>query len=51
MEMIKHTYMHEIRRNILSLYSAMKMEAVCSSETLISTYKSTRLYGPEDQHR
>jgi hypothetical protein len=26
--------------------SALKMEAVCSSETLISTYKSTRLYSP-----
>jgi hypothetical protein len=28
-----------------------KMEAVCSSKTLISTYKSTRRYNPEDQHR
>jgi hypothetical protein len=26
-------------------------EAVCSSETLVSTYKSTRRYSPEDQHR
>jgi hypothetical protein len=31
--------------------SALKMEAVCSSETLVSTYKSTRRYYPEDQHR
>jgi hypothetical protein len=28
----------------------MKMEAVCSSETL-STYISTRRYSPEDQRR
>jgi hypothetical protein len=28
----------------------MKMEAVCYSETLVSTYKSTRRYNPEDQH-
>jgi hypothetical protein len=27
------------------------MEAVCSSETLISAYKYTRRYNPEDQHR
>jgi hypothetical protein len=27
------------------------MEAVCSSETLASTNKSTRRYYPEDQHR
>jgi hypothetical protein len=28
----------------------LKMEAVCSSETLISTYIFTRCYNPEDQH-
>jgi hypothetical protein len=27
------------------------MEAVYFSETLVSTYKSTRYYNPEDQHR
>jgi hypothetical protein len=27
------------------------MEAVCSSETLVYMYKSTRRYYPEDQHR
>jgi hypothetical protein len=27
------------------------METVCFSETLVSTYKSTRRYNPEDQHR
>jgi hypothetical protein len=26
------------------------MEAACSDETLVSTYKSTRRYNPEDQH-
>jgi hypothetical protein len=32
--------------------SALKMEAVCSSpERLVSTYKSTRRYSPEEQHR
>jgi hypothetical protein len=31
--------------------SALKMEVVCSSETLVSTYKSTRRYNPEDQSR
>jgi hypothetical protein len=30
--------------------SVLKMEAVCSSETLISTYKSTQRLNPEDQH-
>jgi hypothetical protein len=29
---------------------ALKMEAVCSSETLISTYIFTRCHNPEDQH-
>jgi hypothetical protein len=28
----------------------LKMEAVCSSEKLVSTYKSTRRYNPEGQH-
>jgi hypothetical protein len=27
------------------------MERACSSETLVSTYKSTRRYNPGDQHR
>jgi hypothetical protein len=34
----------------LPLSSAVKMEAVCSSETLVSPYKSTWLYSSEDQH-
>jgi hypothetical protein len=31
--------------------SALKMEAACSSETLVSTYMSPRRYNPEQQHR
>jgi hypothetical protein len=30
--------------------SALNMEVVCSSETLVSTYRSTRRYNSEDQH-
>jgi hypothetical protein len=29
----------------------LKMEAVCSCETLVSTYKSTMHYNPENQHQ
>jgi hypothetical protein len=32
------------------LLSALKMEAVCSSETLVPTYKSTRRYNRDDRH-
>jgi hypothetical protein len=39
------------RRNILPRSSGLKMGTVCFSETLVSTYKSTRRYSPEDQHR
>jgi hypothetical protein len=28
--------------------NALKMEAICSSETLVSTYKPTLPYNPED---
>jgi hypothetical protein len=31
--------------------TALKMEAVCFSETLVSTYKSTQRYNPVDQQR
>jgi hypothetical protein len=31
--------------------AALKMEAVCSSETVISTYNPTRRSNPENQHR
>jgi hypothetical protein len=31
--------------------SALKVETVCSPETLVSTYKFTWRYYPEDQHR
>jgi hypothetical protein len=34
-----------------NLTSAPKMEAVCSSETLVFTYKFTWRYCPEDQHQ
>jgi hypothetical protein len=30
--------------------SRLKMEAVSSSKTLVSTYKFTRHYNPEDHH-
>jgi hypothetical protein len=40
------------RSNILLSYSySLKMQAVCTSETLVSTNTSTRRYNPEDQHR
>jgi hypothetical protein len=35
--------------NILHPYSALKMKTVCSSETLVSIYKSTWRYNPEEQ--
>jgi hypothetical protein len=39
------------RRNVLPPSSALKIEAICSSETLVSTYKSIWHFYPEDQHR
>jgi hypothetical protein len=39
------------QRNICRHLQAEVMEAVCSSETLASTYKLTRRYNPEDQRR
>jgi hypothetical protein len=36
-------------RNIL--LSGLKMEEVCSSAMLVSTYKTTWCYNPEDQYR
>jgi hypothetical protein len=38
-------------QGFLSPSSAPKMEALCFSETLVSTFKSTRRYYLEDQHR
>jgi hypothetical protein len=32
-------------------FGGLRIEAVCPSETLVSTYESTRRYKPEDQHR
>jgi hypothetical protein len=37
-----------ILTDILLAYSGLKMETICLSETLISTYKATRRYNPED---
>jgi hypothetical protein len=37
--------------NLIFCADAMRMEAVCSSETLVSTYKSTRRYNPENEQR
>jgi hypothetical protein len=34
----------------LTILSGLRMEAVCSSETLVSTYKFTRRYNPEDKY-
>jgi hypothetical protein len=31
------------------IFSALKMEAACSSETLVSTYESTRRHNPEER--
>jgi hypothetical protein len=33
------------------LNNCLKMHTVCFPETVVSTYKSTRPYNPEDQHR
>jgi hypothetical protein len=35
----------------LQLQAGLNMEAVCSSETLVSTLQPTRRYKPQDQHR
>jgi hypothetical protein len=44
--------MSTFRGNILSPSSALKMETMCSSETLISTYVTTRRQNPkQDQHQ
>jgi hypothetical protein len=44
-------YKPTFRINILPPSSVPKMEAVCSSETSVSTYKSKRRYNPEDLQR
>jgi hypothetical protein len=35
----------------LSASSSLKKEAVCFSETLVSTYETTRRHNPEEQRR
>jgi hypothetical protein len=37
--------------DILPASSGLKMEAVCPSKTMVSTYNFTLRYNPEDQHR
>jgi hypothetical protein len=44
------THIRKFRRNILPPSSGLKLETVCFFETLVSTYKSTLRYNPEDQH-
>jgi hypothetical protein len=38
-------------RNLLLLSSGLKVETLCFSEMLVSAYKSTWRYNPEDQRR
>jgi hypothetical protein len=44
-------YISTFRSGILPPSSRVKMEAVCSPETLVPTDKCTRCNSPEDQHR
>jgi hypothetical protein len=39
-----------VQTNILSSSSALKVEIVCFSEILLSTYKSTWRQNPEEHH-
>jgi hypothetical protein len=39
------------KKHTASIRPDLKVETVCSSETLVPTYKSTRRRNPEDQHR
>jgi hypothetical protein len=48
-----HSYVgtcESIRSHNTEATSALKMETVCSSETLISTRESTQRHNPEEQH-
>jgi hypothetical protein len=40
----------KIEVGFLDWFSGLKMEVVCSSDTSVSTYKSTRRYNTEQQH-
>jgi hypothetical protein len=44
-------YIPTFWRNILPGYSRLKMEAICFCKMLLSAYKSSGCYNPEDQHR
>jgi len=46
--MLKKFVFTEIKMS--SWFSDLKMEEVCFSETLVTTYKSTWCYYPEDKH-
>lgn len=41
---------HWLRRNTVPLSSSLEIETLCSSETLMSTYRPTRQHYPEGQH-
>jgi hypothetical protein len=38
------------RRTLVGRHPDLNMEAVCSSETLVSTYQSTRRHNQKEQH-
>jgi hypothetical protein len=46
----RHVIEQAFRRNILSLSATLKMETLCSSETLVSTEESTQCQNPEHRH-
>jgi hypothetical protein len=47
----RHQRFGGISASTFRVKSALRMEEVCSTETLVSTYKSARHNHPEDQHR
>jgi hypothetical protein len=40
-----------VSTNIFEEHTALKIDSVCSSETLVPTYKFMWYHNPEDQHR
>jgi hypothetical protein len=50
---LQKNVLHSRKQRTASLqtYSILKMKAVCSSETLVSTYNFTQRYNPEDRHQ
>jgi hypothetical protein len=49
--MISEVRTHSTEDVDVALMGCIATETVCSSETLVSTYKFTRCHNPEDQHR